>query len=145
MGMRDEIEFVIGNWAYGYDERDVPRMVASFTEDASMEIDIAGIETKGPFIGRDAVIKDMTDHHELEKYTTRHVTTNIVIEPVSDDEARVSSYLTLFVIDQHVTSLQATGVYRDRFVRDEQGWRIAYRHLTLDAHYLPQDYLDATH
>lgn len=142
MGMRDEIEFVLGNWALGYDERDVPRMVQSFTEDASMDIDIAGLETKGPFVGRDAVIKDMTDHHELEKYQTRHVTTNVVIEPVSDDEARVSSYLTLFVIDQNVTTLQATGVYSDRFVRDEQGWRIACRHLALDAHYLPQSYLD---
>lgn len=143
MGMRAEIENVIANWTVGYDEREEDRMTATFTEDASMEIDIAGIETKGPFVGRVAVLKDMTDHWDLEQYKTRHVTTNIVIEPVSDDEANVISYLTLFVIDGHVTSLQATGVYRDRFVRTSDGWRIAHRLLTLDAHYLPQEYLES--
>ncbi len=143
MSMRDDIEFVIANWTVGYDERELERMTATFTEDASMEIDIAGFETKGPFVGRAAVIGDMTDHWELERYKTRHVTTNLVIEPVSPEEAQVSSYLTLFVIDGPDTKLQATGIYRDRFVLTEQGWRIAYRHLTLDAHYLPQAYLEA--
>ena len=132
---------MIANWTVGYDERELERMTATFTEDASMEIDISGIETKGPFVGRDAVIKDMTDHWELEKYKTRHVTTNLVIEPVGPEEALVSSYLTLFVIDGPKTTLQATGMYRDRFVLTDEGWRIAYRHLTLDAHYLPQAYL----
>lgn len=144
MTMQEEICYVLSSWALGFDERDVQRMVDAFTEDASMEIDIAGIETKGPFVGRDAVIKDMTDHQELEKYQTRHVVTNAVIDPRGDDEADVTSYLTLLVVDDHVTTLQATGVYRDRFVRVDGRWRIARRDLHLDAHYLPADYLPAT-
>ncbi len=140
--MREEIEDVLASWALGYDEREVQRMVDCFTEDASMEIDIAGVETKGPFVGRDAVIQDMTDHHELEKYQTRHVVTNAVVEPRGEDEAAVTSYLTLFVIEGHETRLQATGVYRDRFVRQDGAWRIARRDLYLDAHYLPPEYLE---
>lgn len=145
MSMKDEIQFVIANWTVGYDERELDRMTAAFTEDASMEIDIAGFETLGPFVGRAAVIKDMTDHWELEKYKTRHVTTNVVIEEAGAEEARVSCYLTLFVIDGPTTTLQATGMYRDRFVLTEEGWKITYRHLTLDAHYLPQAYLEPEH
>jgi 3-phenylpropionate/cinnamic acid dioxygenase small subunit len=140
--MRDKIMNVLASWTIGYDERDVPRMVDCFTEDAWMDIDIAGLETKGPFVGRDAVIKDMTDHHELEKYITRHVTTNVAIEPQGEDRASVISYLTLFVVDGIETRLHASGVYRDTFVRDDDRWRIKVRRLRLDAHYLPKEYLN---
>jgi ketosteroid isomerase-like protein len=141
MTQREQIEHVLSSWALGYDEKQVQRMVDCFTEDASMQINIAGIEIKGPFVGRAEVIQDMTDHQELENYQTRHVVTNAVIEPQGDDEAAVTSYLTLFVIDGHVTTLQATGVYRDKFVRADGTWRIARRDLYLDAHYLPPEYL----
>ena len=42
---------------------------------------------------------------------------------------------TLFVTDGDGVRLQATGVYRDRFVRADGRWRIAHRHLDLDVHY----------
>jgi ketosteroid isomerase-like protein len=135
MSMTDEINYVLASWALGYDERDVPRMVACFTEDATMVLKIGGTETLGPYVGRDAVIKHMTDHHEIQNDQRRHVVSNAVIEPVSEDEARVTSYLTLIVTDENGVRLQAAGVYRDRFVRTTDGWRIAYRHLDLDVHY----------
>jgi ketosteroid isomerase-like protein len=135
MSMTEEIQQVLASWALGYDERDVPRMVDCFTPDATMVLNIGGTEILGPFEGRDAVIGHMTEHHAIQEDQRRHVVTNPVVEPVSEHEAKVTSYLTLLVTDGDGVRLQATGVYRDRFVRGDRGWRIAYRHLDLDTHY----------
>ena len=135
MTFTEEIHYVLASWALGYDERDVPRMTECFTPEATMVLNIGGTETLGPFVGRDAVIKHITDHHEIQEDQRRHLVTNAVIEPLNDEEANVTSYLTLIVTDGDGVRLQATGVYRDRFMRGEHGWRISYRHLDLDVHY----------
>jgi len=135
MTTNEEIQHVLASWALGYDERDVPRMIACFAPEATMVLNIGGTETLGPYVGRDAVIKHMTDHHEIQDDQRRHLVTNAVIEDVTADEAKVTSYLTLIVTDGDGVRLQATGVYRDRFVHNESGWQIAYRHLDLDVHY----------
>ena len=134
MSIRDEIENTLSLWALGYDERDVPMMESAFAKDATMILDI-GPERLGPFVGRDEVIKHMTDHHEIQTDQRRHVVSNIVVDVKSEDEAAVVSYLTLLVTDENVLRLQAAGVYRDRFVKQADGWRIAERHLSLDVHY----------
>ena len=133
MSDRDEIENVLSSWALGYDERDVPMMESCFADDATMILDI-GPERLGPFVGRAAVIGHMTEHHEIQTDQRRHVVSNVIVHQ-NGDEAAVVSYLTLLVTDENVLRLQATGVYRDRFVKQPDGWRIAERHLNLDVHY----------
>ena len=134
MDTRQEIEYVLASWALGYDERDVPRMVDCFTPDANMTL-VIGDEVI-PLVGRDEVIGHMTEHHGIQKDQRRHVVTNVVIEPEAEAGVRqVTSYLTLLVTENGELRLQATGVYRDRFVKTDIGWRIAERHLTLDVHY----------
>lgn len=66
--------------------------------------------------------------------TTRHVCTNILIEVVDDANATGITYFTLF---DHNGAPQdpplpmnlpaAMGEYQDRYVRTDDGWRIAQR------------------
>ena len=63
---------------------------------------------------------------------SRHVCTNVVIDIEDDTHASGLCYLTLFRTDAEGTPPRGTtpdlvGVYRDRFVRTEGGWRFASR------------------
>ena len=134
MTVREDIKNTLATWTVGYDERSVPMMASCFTQDAVMTLDIG--ETKmGPFEGHAEVMKHFTDHHEIQTDQRRHVTTNVVLEDVTDSSARSTSYLSLWVTEDNAVRLQAAGVYRDEWTNAEGPWRIRRRHLTLDVHY----------
>ena len=78
---------VLASWALGYDERECPGWIAPSPRTPPWRSTSPGSRRLGPFVGRDAVIKDMTDHQELEKDQTRHVVTNVVIDRKGEDEA----------------------------------------------------------
>jgi len=133
------ITHVLARWALGYDEGDEQLMESAFTEDAYMRLEIGreegNKEIMGPYNGRAEVMALFTDHQGLQHDQRRHVTTNVVITDDRGDEASVASYLTLFVNDDNGVRLQATGVYRDEFVKRDGEWRIRERILYLDSHY----------
>ena len=135
MADRCAIENTLASWALGYDQREPERMKQCFTPDADLIMDISGAEQMGPYIGRDEVMKHFTDHHEIQTDQRRHITTNVVIDEETDDSASVISYLTLLVTENNVIRLQASGLYRDQFVRTEVGWQIKQRRIELDIHY----------
>ena len=66
---------------------------------------------------------------EQSSRSSRHICTNIAIDVHADDEATGLCYLTLFRTDgaPRGTTPDLVGVYRDRFVRTEQGWRFVSR------------------
>jgi hypothetical protein len=132
---RSAIENVLSSWALGYDQREPDRMRACFTEDAELVMDIGQTETMGPYIGRDEVMKHFTDHHEIQTDQRRHITTNTVIDEQTEDSASVVSCLTLIVVDGDGIRLQASGLYRDKFVLQGGSWLIKHRTIKLDVHY----------
>lgn len=135
MADRCAIENTLANWALGYDQREPERMASCFTPDADLEMDIGGAETMGPYVGRDEVMKHFTDHHAIQTDQRRHITTNVVVDEETDDTASVVSCLTLLVVEDNVIRLQASGLYRDRFVLTDGGWKIKHRRIELDLHY----------
>ena len=59
--------------------------------------------------------------------TTRHVLSNLVVEP-SPDGATGSVYLTSFNrTDDAPIAVTALGMYEDEYVRTDAGWRIQHR------------------
>jgi hypothetical protein len=134
MTVRQDIKNTLAKWTVGYDERSVPMMADCFTQDAVMSLDIGEMKM-GPFDGHAEVMKHFTDHHEIQTDQRRHVTTNVVVEDVTDATARSVSYLSLWVTEDNAVRLQAAGVYRDEWTNAEGPWRIRHRHLTLDVHY----------
>lgn len=135
MAVRSAIEHVLSLWALGYDDRVSEWMEQCFTEDATMTLHIGDAATMGSYVGRAAVLKQFTDHHDVQTDQRRHVVTNVVFEEVGETTARTASCLTLFVVEGEASRTQATGVYRDRFVFDSDRWAIRERVLRLDAHY----------
>ncbi|MGE4431862.1 MAG: nuclear transport factor 2 family protein [Sphingobium sp.] len=55
--------------------------------------------------------------------TTRHVCSNVVIDVLSDTEARGESAMLLFTAD----TASKAGSFHDRFVLTGEGWRFAER------------------
>ena len=135
MADRDAIDNVLTSWALGYDDRLPALMEACFTSDATMTLHIGDAETMGPYVGRAEVMKHFTDHHEIQTDQRRHVVTNLIVSDETADSANTTSCLTLLVVEDGVSRVQATGVYRDAFVLEVDRWRIRERVLRLDAHY----------
>lgn len=83
------------------------------------------------FDGRDA-IRAAFLRRETSGRRSRHVCTNVAIDLEDETHATGLCYLTLFRTDAERTPPKGTtpdlvGVYRDRFVRTEEGWRFASR------------------
>ena len=98
-------------------------------------MDISGAEQMGPYIGRAEVMKHFLDHHATQTDQRRHITTNVVVDDETDTSASVISCLTLLVTEDNVIRLQASGLYRDQFVKTDVGWQIKQRRIELDIHY----------
>ena len=64
---------------------------------------------------------------------TRHVTTNLIIEPDGPDAARTQTYIMVYQ-DAPGCPLQPIvgGRYADRFVRSDGTWRFAERRMEID-------------
>jgi hypothetical protein len=121
-------------WSLGYDSRDVQLMRSAFTQDARFIFrPVGGVGQPTVFAGIDAVMKLFTDSLAAQKDVRRHVTTNPLVERIDKRTVKVTSYLTLIIIENGALRVQATGVYRDVVVEHREGdWRIRERDLTLD-------------
>jgi 3-phenylpropionate/cinnamic acid dioxygenase small subunit len=97
---------------------------------------IADGDLIGPFEGKTAVMKLMTDSLASQTDQRRHVTTNIVVRKETDDSAVVSSYLTLISVKDGAATVLSTARYEDELRREGDGaWRFTKRHIQLDLPY----------
>lgn len=118
-----EVYRLLVDYADGLDTRDLDRVGACFTADASAVY--SGIEV-GP--GR-AEIQDFLGRHLTSRFSS-HVVGNVQVEVITEDEAKADS----FVLITHVVEggdgsvLQQRGVrYRDLLRREDGAWRIHER------------------
>lgn len=83
------------------------------------------------FDGREA-IRTAFLRREKSGRRSRHVCTNLAVDVEDEYHATGLCYLTLYRTDAETTPPRGTtpdlvGVYRDRFVRTEDGWRFESR------------------
>lgn len=137
IGLEDKlnIQDLLGRAALGYDERDTGMLAECFAENAEMTICIAGGDLIGPFVGQIGIMKLMTDSMASQVDVRRHVISNIVFLNTTEVSASVITNLTLLATENGMTNLLSAGLYRDEVVKAEGGWKIAKRHLDLDAPY----------
>ncbi len=128
---RTQIETLLYRYAERLDGGDFDGVAALF-EDGRITADGAGAT-----VGREAVLALYTG--SVRRYAdgtprTRHLTTNVVIDV--DDDAGTATARAYFTVLQQLEDfpLQAivSGRYRDRFVRADNLWRFAERHMTID-------------
>lgn len=129
------IHELLARVAYGLDVRDLDMLTSCFAEQAVMTLRIAGGDLVGPFEGRDAILKLMTDSMEEQTDQRRHVTTNIFFESEGEDTASVVSNLTLLGTEDGQIRLISAGVYQDEVIRVGAEWKLVKRHIELDVPY----------
>jgi hypothetical protein len=136
MSARGDIENVLNRYSLAYDDNDMAEMADTFAEKAVLTMRIAGGDLIGPFEGKEAVMKLMTDSLASQTDQRRHVTTNMAVRSQDADSASVSSYLTLLSVENGKATLLSTARYDDELVREEDGaWRFTKRHIELDLPY----------
>lgn len=136
MSARGDIENVLNRYSIAYDDNDMVEMADTFAEKAVMTLRIAGGDLIGPFEGKDAVMKLMTDSLASQTDQRRHVTTNFVLRSEDGSTAVVNSYLTLISVENDKATLLSTAKYEDELVKESDGaWRFTKRHIELDLPY----------
>lgn len=136
MSARGALENVLNRYSIAYDDNDMAEMADTFTDDAVLTMRIADGDLIGPFEGKEAVMKLMTDSVAGQDDQRRHVTTNMVVRKETDDSAVVSSYLTLIQVKDGAAKVLSTARYDDELRREGDGaWRFTKRHIQLDLPY----------
>jgi len=126
------IHEVLARSVHGLDERNPAMMEACFTTDAVFELVIKGAAEIPPFVGRDTVMKLMTDSMNAHTEDRRHVISNIFFVAHTAGSATVVSTLVAFQAENGKIGVMTSGVYRDQLRKSGGEWRIALRHLDLD-------------
>lgn len=138
---RQLIGETISRYGYHYDAGELDDFVELFTSDAVVDITPDPGYFALPLRGREAIRQAYKDRltEVLATAQRRHVQTNSVIHELTNDRARVSTFLTVFSTPSGGgAEIRGTGVYKDVLVRDDARWLIAERRLTLDG-FLPAD------
>jgi hypothetical protein len=136
MSARGDIENVLNRYSIAYDQNDMTEMADTFADSATLTMRIAGGDLIGPFEGKEAVMKLMTDSLASQTDQRRHVTTNLAVRKETDDAASVESYLTLVSVQDGKATLLSTALYQDELVKEADGaWRFTKRHIELDLPY----------
>ena len=135
MSARGALENVLNRYSIAYDDNDMAEMADTFTDDAVLTMRIADGDLIGPFEGKEAVMKLMTDSLASQNDQRRHVTTNMVVRKETDDSAVVSSYLTLIQVKDGAAKVLSTARYDDELRLEGDAWRFTKRHIQLDLPY----------
>jgi hypothetical protein len=138
---RDEIRHTMTSYNRNGDNFDLAGLAAQFAPDGVLQV--VGREAAQ---GRDGIIAALSGSGGRQpegipegKLYIRHFLTNILVENVTATTADSSAY---FVV---LTPLGPDhwGRYRDKFVKLDEGWRIAHRTVRVDYHVHPAPWFDA--
>ena len=132
MSDRDEIAELLSNYAWAMDAGDFEALHDFFAEDASFVIHIAGADSVGPISPRQEIVDFIGGTVSDQQDQRRHVISNQRFESRGDDEAVVTSTLTLNVIESGTLEVKSTGIYRADLVREKAGWRMRALEISLD-------------
>jgi hypothetical protein len=131
---RAAIEDLANRYSLAYDTADLDGIEATFTEDASFSMVIAGGD-KLSFGPREAIMKLMRDSMSAQTDQRRHINTNLIVEGEQDGVTRTKHYLTLVATEGGEISLLSAGLYSAEIVDDGGSLRFRSLHLDLDKAY----------
>jgi len=135
-----QLQNVISRYCWGFDERRADVLEACFTADAVWAASVMAETRVGPFTGRPAVMKWLTDFWPHQRDQRRHLILNFLVEELDGDSATGLAYLLLMGSSDAATRMESCGLYRLRYRRDDDGeWRIASLLAGFDSPYWKQE------
>ena len=126
---RAAIEDLANRYSLAYDSADLDGIEATFTEDATFSMVIAGGD-KLSFGPREAIMNLMRDSLSSQTDQRRHINSNLIVEGEQDGVTRTKHYLTLVATEEGQISLLSAGLYSSEIV--EEGGTLRFRSLHLD-------------
>lgn len=127
---RFEIQDVLHRYARAVDRLDHDAIAACYFDDA--------IDVHGAYTGNAAgLVEDIRDRHQTID-SSQHFISNVLIEFVDDDTAKVESYCLCFLRQQAAAGADTQDLaiircrYVDRFERRDGRWGIADRVVVFD-------------
>jgi hypothetical protein len=135
LAARGDLVELIARYSHFLNGGEFDRLETLFTKGASFLTPGRDAVMPGPVVGASAIRAAVQ-----QRYTKvgigmqlRHVITATVIDELGERKASARSVLVLVATPRGgVGQLRGSGVYHDRFVREDAGWRFAERVLVLD-------------
>jgi len=127
----------ITRYCWGFDERQIDKLAACFTDDAVWEGNVLGKISIGPFKGRDAIMNFLADFWPHQHDQRRHLALNHLIEEQTAETATSWSYLLLMGSKGEKVSLETSGFYKVRYRKEEGQWKIENLTAGFDAPFWP--------
>ena len=135
LATKQAIQEALARSAYALDERQMDLLEAGFTEDATLEIKIAGAEPI-LFESRDTIMGLMRDAADTQTDIRRHLINNLYFQDTnSDGLVQCTANLTITSVENGAICLVTSGYYRDSFEHHNGQWLIAHRCIDLDMAY----------
>ena len=130
----EEIRQLLGRYNFAIDFGHIDDWVETFIPEGTFSC--VGLPDGAPLGGKhhgETGLRAYAESHfAINQGRARHWNWNLVIEG-SGDTATMQSYLNAHSAGQGDSAvLRATGVYRDRLSRTENGWKFAEREVTID-------------
>lgn len=115
----------VARYGWAYDERDAGALADCFTADGVWEGSVMGVQAVGPISGREAVVGFLGGFWDGQTDQRRHLFTNLVVEPVSTDQALAHAYLLLTSSSDGAMRPVTAGPYRFELTRAADSvWRL---------------------
>ncbi|MEC7916546.1 MAG: nuclear transport factor 2 family protein [Actinomycetota bacterium] len=130
----EEIRQLLARYNFAVDFGHIDKWVDTFTPDGTFScVGLPdGAPLGGKHQGQDALRSYAESHFEINQGRARHWNWNLVIDG-EGDTATMQCYLNAFSAGQGDSAqFRATGVYRDRLLRTDEGWKFAEREVTID-------------
>lgn len=130
----EEIRQLLARYNFAIDFGEIDSWVQTFTSNGVFSClgMPEGAPLGGTHRGADALRAYAETHFSINQGRARHWNWNLLIEG-DNDSATMQCYLNAYSAGQGDTALfRVTGVYRDRMVRTDDGWRFIEREVTID-------------
>jgi uncharacterized protein (TIGR02246 family) len=117
---------VPARYAQAVDNDDLEALADCLVEDATLEVEVRGTEHRRVHQGRAAIL-DLFRASFAAHRVRRHLVSSVVVQSLTEKEARIRSYVTVLSADGEALQPTASGVYEDHAVADGGQWRIKVR------------------
>lgn len=112
-------------YGWGYDERNRDLLAGCFTEDGTWEGHVMGIDSVGPFVGREAVVDFLAAFWDEQTDQRRHIFTNVVVSDLTATSGVAHAYLMLTASTGGEMKPVTVGPYRLEMRKASGIWRIS--------------------
>ncbi len=127
MSDRPRIQDTLARCFFAYDEGAGDTMADCFVDDGEIIVTVEGQGEVDRIAGRAALAEFCNKSFAARSGSARHLISNTFVEEDGNEDALVVSYHTTVASQPRGPQIIQTGWCRDRFLFEENGWRIVTR------------------